>query len=214
MKKKELKAILFDFDGVLSKGRFYSTISDKDQKIKDAIVQNIFSKEAWDVVQTWMRGEKSFEEIHEMFAEKIGTDVDFLNKSLIESILAMKLNDELLNFAKYMRSQGVKVAIFTDNMDIFDRVLVPYNNLKNKFDFVFSSSEYKKLKLDNEAEFLKQVMEEMGVKPAQTLFLDDSPKIGVFMEKFGGHFYLYEDYYNGFNKFIQWLHNTFTIDNE
>jgi hypothetical protein len=57
-------------------------------------------------------------------------------------------------------------------------------------------------------------MDEMGIKPAQTLFLDDSPKIGIFMKKFGGHFYLYDDYYEGFSKFIQWFNNTFTAGNE
>ena len=213
MKRNELKAILFDFDGVLSKGRFYSTICNEDQKIKDAIIQNIFSKEAKDVIQTWMRGERSFEEVHTMFAESIGTDIEFLNKSLIESVLAIKLNTELLNFVSSMRHLGVKVTIFTDNMDVFDRIFVPYNNLKNKFDFIFSSSTFKKLKLDNNAAFLKQAIEIMDVRYEQTLLLDDSPKIGVFMKKFGGNFYLYEDYYNEFNKFIQWFYNNFNIRN-
>jgi len=158
-----------------------------------------------------MKGEKSFEDIHDMFAEKIGTSTDFLNRSLIESVLAMKLNDELLGFARYARSKGIKVAIFTDNMDIFDRVLVPYNDLKSKFDHIFSSSVYKKLKLDNDAEFLKQAMQEMGTKPEETLLLDDSPKIGVFMKDFGGHFYLYDDYYNGFNEFVHWFYSTFEV---
>lgn len=207
----DLKAVLFDFDGVLSKGRFYSTISDSHPKIHSKIVENIFSKDAWEVVQTWMRGEKSFEELHKHFSGSIGTDVEFLNRALIDSVLVMQLNQDLVDLAQELRSKGIKTAIFTDNMDIFERVFVPYNNLTDKFDFIFSSSTHKKLKLDNDAEFLKEVLEAVGDEPQSTLFLDDSPKIGVPMREFGGHFYLYEDYGKQFPLFRKFLKENFNV---
>jgi FMN phosphatase YigB (HAD superfamily) len=211
MESQKLKTILFDFDGVLSKGRFYSTIVESHPDIHAKIVQNIFTKEAWDTIQIWMRGEMSFEGLHKHFSDKIGAPVEFLNRALIDSILIMKLNEDLMLFNEEMRKKGVKTAVFTDNMDIFERLFVPYNNLSDKFDYIFSSSTHKKLKLDNEAEFLKEVLTATGNDPATTLFLDDSPKIGVYMEKFGGHFYCYDDYLGGFSKFRAWVMEKFDI---
>jgi len=209
MIKASLRSILFDFDGVLSKGRFYSTIPEKNYKIKDAINKNVFNKGSWNLMQTWMRGEKSFEEIHKSIAEKVGSNVEFLNKHLIDSVLRMQLNKGLIKFAIQMRSLGVRTAIFTDNMDIFDRVFVPYHSLNEKFDFIFSSSTYKKLKLDNDAFFLKETIKKMKSSPSETLLLDDSPEIGVYMNKIGGYFYHYQDYEKELPKFFKWFKENF-----
>lgn len=211
--KTKLKSILFDFDGVLSNGRFYSTIPTEYAEIKEKIITNLFSKDAWETTKEWMRGDKSFEQVHADHAEKIGVDVEFLNKSLIDSVINMKLNEDLMRVAKLMREKGVKVYIFTDNMDVFDRLFVPYHDLKGKFDNIFSSSEYKNLKSNGDGTFLKQALEETGIDPENTLFLDNTPKIGEWMVKLGGHFYLYENYDTEFSKFESWLNENFEVEN-
>lgn len=211
--KTKIKSILFDFDGVLSNGRFYSTIPSEYSVIKEKVISTLFSKEAWEVTKEWMRGDKSFEEIHAEYSNKIGADIEFLNKSLIDSVIAMKLNEDLMKFAKLMRNKGVKVSVFTDNMDVFDRVFVPYNDLNGKFDHIFSSSIYKNLKSNGDGTFLKQALEETGISPENSLFLDNTPKIGEWMVQFGGHFYLYENYETEYQKFEIWFNDNFEVEN-
>ncbi len=207
--KKKLKCILFDFDGVLSNGRFYSTIENIDLKLHTAINRKIFSKESVAIVERWMNGNLSFEKLHAQLAPDLGVSVKFLNKALIDSVLLMQLNNDIMQFAEHMRGKGIITAIFTDNMDVFDRFLVPYNDLTSKFDYIFSSSKYKKLKNDNNGEFLKEAMSITNIPSSEILFIDDSDDIGVHMRRFGGNFYLYNDYENGFDNFNKWFDKNF-----
>ena len=57
MKNKTI-TILFDFDGNLSSGRFYSKIPLQHQKDKSMIEKVIFSENREDVLNKWMRGVK------------------------------------------------------------------------------------------------------------------------------------------------------------
>lgn len=207
---KKLTTVLFDFDGVLSKGRFYNTIA--DDYIKDGIRNKLFTKEAWPLIEKWMKGILSYKQIHKLFASELGTTVKFLNRNLKESVKAMALNQELIEFAGMCREKGIKTAIFTDNMDIFEEVTVPSHGLDKKFDFIFSSSSYGKLKLDDNAEFLKYVISQTESKFENTLFIDDSPKIGISMVNNGGYFYQYENYEIEFPKFIKWFYSKFVLN--
>jgi len=207
--KNELKYILFDFDGVLSNGRFYSTISESHPDIYSKIYKRLFTNESWEFIKVWMNGGMTYKEMHGILADEVGVTVEFLNKSLIDSVLLMKMNEELLLFAKEIRSKGVITSIFTDNMDIFEQIFVPHNDLESKFDYVFSSFSCKKLKMDNNAKFLKDVLSELNASAENVLFIDDSPEIGIFMEKLGGHFYLYHDYKDGFEEFRSFIEKNF-----
>ncbi len=212
MKNNNIKSVLFDFDGVLSNGRFYSTISPKKSDIKEKIISKIFSKEAWPLIQTWMIGDKSYRDIHSIVSEQIQVDEDFLNKSLIDSVKKMKMNSNLFKFAKELRTNGVTVSIFTDNMDVFDNIFVPLNELNYHFDNIFSSSKYQMLKSHNDGKFLRYVLDKLSIEPEQTLFIDDKPKNGEFMKDFGGNFYQYIDYDNGYKDFRKWFNTQFTIN--
>lgn len=208
--KNKLELVLLDFDGVLSDSRFYNAINDDDPEIYKKIQLLLFSKEAWPLSAKWMRGQLSYREIHDLIGAGIGVTSNYLNKALEESVKKMKMNDLLLDFTVKMRKKGVKVAVFTDNMDVFDKIFVTQNRLDEIFDGIFSSSMYGKLKLDNNAQFLDQVIELMLSKPENTLLLDDSMKIGDYMLKKGGKFYHYNNYVEGHNDFMKWFNKNFS----
>ena len=211
LKNSTLKLVLLDFDGVLSQGRFYSTIKKDSPEIYEKIANILFSKEAWPFSSRWMRGEFSYKDLHREIAPRVGVEVEYLNNKLVESVMCMKLNTSLVEFSKKLRSSGIQVVIFTDNMDIFDEVFVRYANLDTLFDKIFSSSAYKKLKLENNAEFLRDVFAEMGIRPSESLFLDDSIKIGPYMEKLGGKFYHYDKYVDGHQDFLIWFNQAYSV---
>jgi len=211
MKNPKLKLVLLDFDGVLSQGRFYSTIKKDNPEIYEKIANILFSKEAWPFSSRWMKGEFSYKDLHMEIAPRVGVGVEYLNNKLEESVRRIQLNTPLVEFSNKLRSSGIKVVIFTDNMDIFDEIFVQHANLETLFDKIFSSSAYKKLKLDNNAEFLSDVFTDMNVSPSESLFLDDSIKIGPYMEKLGGKFYHYDKYIDGHQDFLSWFNQTYSL---
>lgn len=205
--KFNIKAILFDFDGTLSNGRFYSTLSESDPVLFKKIQQKVFTKDNWELLSSWMRGEIDYEEFNKKISEMLNVSTDLLNDALIESVKKMSLNQDLFNFAVEQRAKGIQTAVFTDNMDVFEEVFVVENKLDENFDHIFSSSTYGMLKDDNDGEFLDLVVQKFGVDISEVLFIDNSLKAEDLMNSKGGVFYLWEDYENEFTKFIEWFTN-------
>jgi FMN phosphatase YigB (HAD superfamily) len=210
MKNKSLSLILFDFDGVLSNGRFYSQLKDSSPSTHQEIIRYLFSKESWPLISDWMRGKFSYEDIHNLISTKVGKEVDWLNDTLVESVKNMPLNEDLVNFAARIRKSGVKTAVFTDNMDIFDRIFVEHSNLLELFDYVFSSADFGKLKLDDGAEFFKHALNSSGCSDGNFLFLDDSIKLKDLTESLGGTFYHYNKYSSTQNAFEEWFEEMYS----
>ncbi len=202
-----IKAILFDFDGTLSNGRFYSTLSESESELYEKIQQEVFTKDNWELLSSWMRGKIEYKEFNAKISTMLNVPVELLNNALIESVKEMKLNQDLLKFAVEQRAKGIQTAIFTDNMDIFEKVFVVENKLDEKFDYIFSSSTYGMLKEDNGGEFLDIAVQKFGVDISEVLFIDNSLKAQDLMNSKGGVFYLWEDYENEFTKFIEWFTN-------
>lgn len=181
--------VLFDFDGVLSKSRFYTTI--KDNKLKEKVRNKIFSKDYWPIVSDWMRGKLSYQQIHRDIAPELNIQSQLLDQELINSAKLVKIDKNLVRFALELKKNHVKTAIFTDNMDVFDQIIVKHNNLDRLFDLIISSSAYGALKTDNSGELLKKVIKEQDLRPEEVLLVDDSENIGKIMKSIGGSFYLF-----------------------
>lgn len=209
MSNKTLSLILFDFDGVLSNGKFYSQLQDSHPTTHQKIMEELFAKESRPLISEWMRGKLSYEDIHNLISKNVGQDAEWLNNALIESVKMMSLNQELLKFALRARKLGIKTAVFTDNMDIFDRVFVQHSKLLDLFNFVFSSSNFGKLKLDDGADFFKHALSFSGCKNGNFLFLDDSIKIKWLTESLGGAFYHYDKYSSSQSGFEEWFESMY-----
>lgn len=211
MIKKELSLILFDFNNVLSKDQFYSTLRQSHPDEYKKITQILFSSESYPLVSRWMRGEMSYKEIHQLLSQKVGLPAYVLNKALIDSVKKMTLNELLFDFSQNMRACGVKIAILTDNMDVFDKVYIPHVSLNKKFDGIFSSSSFNKLKLDKNAELIFEAISSMQAEPKNTLFIDDCFENGNILKKAGGIFYHYDRYLAGHGDFLEWFFENFKM---
>lgn len=209
MDQKKLSLILFDFHKVLSQGNFYTPLIDTQPEVYKKIVETLFFPEGYKLISRWMRGELSYKDIHKMIASTVGLTAESLDEALIESVKKIELNEKMMTFSQEMRSLGIKVAILTDNMDVFTDFFVPYVGLDKKFDKIFSSAQHKKLKLDNKSEFIFDAILEMGSQPENTLFIDDCIDNGDFLKEAGGIFYQYDNYIEGHSKFIIWFYNNF-----
>lgn len=192
--KENLKLVLFDFNGVLSNSKFYSSLEKDDKNLHSKVISTVFFNENLNLVNKWMRGDISYLDVNSYLSFEMGVDSDYLNNQLIESVYNMKLNNDIITLASNLKQKGIKVAVLTDNMDVFEKFLVPKYDLNSVFDYIFTSNSYKKLKLDDNASLLSDIFDIVGVKARETLLVDDSDDIGFYMHCYGGNFYLYEKY--------------------
>lgn len=185
-----LKAILFDFDGVLCHDKFYEkTLLPEYAPVYDWLQSNIFGDK--ELVKKWMRNEVSTEAINRLIAENTGIGFESLTKLFEDSVRQMELNLEIMKLAEDAKLSGKKIAIVTDNMEIFSRITVPHHGLDSIFDFIINSADQGCLKKDAASELFDIVQKNLQIDYRDCLLIDDSAgNIDLFKQKGGqGHVY-------------------------
>ena len=186
------EAVLFDFDGVLSHGRFYSDRQKTEPEIYKAIEREIFSPPS-EKVFAWMRGKISSQEINKYLSKKLFLKEATLSEYLKRSASSLELETKLLNFSEDLRRRGLKTGIVTDNMDVFTDVVVPANDLDKKFDVIINSADYGFLKQDKNGRLFEIALSEID-RPSmgRTLLIDDSRGNCRLFRKKGGESWCYK----------------------
>ena len=208
--KKEIRALISDFDGVLCSDYFYHTMEHSHPEIYEKINKEIF-RNSRPIIRAWMRGGITYRDVHKIMSANYQISTDFLEKELINSVKKMVLNKYLLSFIEKIRKQGVKTALLTDNMDVFDKFFVSHTNIDQYFDLIISSARKRQLKADNEGELVDWTISKLKVKPEQVVMIDDGEKIGKIVQKKNIPFFLYSRNYGDSNKkFTQWFSRNFT----
>lgn len=202
--KKQLKLLLVDFDGVLSDGRFYYSPDPVQKELGDTAANVIFNAETDELVRQWMKGEYSYSDMHDIVERQTGVDARQLDRLLRESVKHMLLNHPLLSFIASLRSGGVAVSLFTNNMDIFDTVSRAHHQLDEHFDYIYSSSQYGQLKFENDI-LLQTAMRESGVEKEGIALVDDSRNSFKMATKYGIGVFLYDKYEESQPAFERWL---------
>lgn len=202
-----IKTIIFDFDGVLCKDIFYSSLKNSYPAIHEYVENKIF-RSGGDLVNRWMRNIITSDDINRMISEN-NNNIAFkeIKKIFEDDLLNMKVDQKLLNFAKEQSNMGRKVALLTNNIDIFSTITVPNHKLNEIFNVIVNSADHGLLKIDQGGKLFDIAMEKIGSNDyASTLLIDDSLKVKPVFEAKGGHVYTY----NNFDDFIEWakvLHN-------
>lgn len=176
------RAILFDFHRVLSHDHFYeSTLLPNHKDVSDWISQNIFSDH--ELVREWMRGKIDWRTLHDRVSIATGIDRALLDRLFVESVKQMKMETKMIDLAQELKRMGYKLAIVSDNMDIFSEVTVPHQKFDQLFDAIFNSADYGLLKQDEHGKLFELVADALGVPTEQSIFIDDSANnISLFIE--------------------------------
>ncbi len=150
-----IKAVIFDFDGVLCHDRFYEEmLLPQYQELYNWIQDNIFGNN--NLFYQWMRNEVNTNDINKIIAKGTGHKEEFLKDVLLKSLEAIRLDEKMFNLAKELKKlHGKKIAIITDNMDVFSSVITKQHKLNEIFDPVINSADYGCLKFEKLNEFLK-----------------------------------------------------------
>lgn len=182
---RDTHAILFDFHHVLSHDHFYeSTLLPDYKEVSDWISQTIFGDHA--LVRDWMRGNITWRTLHECIARETGMDRTVLDPLFIESVKRMRIEEKMIQLAKELKDKGFKIAIVSDNMDIFSEVLVPHQKFDQLFDAVFNSADHGLLKQDEHGKLFQHVADMLGVPIKQTIFIDDTKSTTDLFIELGG----------------------------
>ena len=190
--------LLVDFDGVVSNGKFYDG---QDMTLARKVQQYLFSPQQSNFVRDWMRGIYSYEVVNQKVGDTMGLTADVLNDLLEQSVKEFQLNNPLLHFVAKLRQSEWLVYLYTDNMDIFDRVTVSYFDLGKYFDAIYSSSAYGTLKFEDSSLFTR-LKSEQNINNGRFYLVDD--KIPAIVEELGIKPFHYKDWSDQ-GEFEQWL---------
>lgn len=197
------KVLLVDFDGVLSNGKFYDSKLLGENELSRNVQRYLFALGQDKLIQDWMKGIRTYQEVHEQVSPALSIPVRKLNMLLEQSVKEFVFNRPLLDYLKTLRQLSWKVFLYTDNMDVFDKLSVPYHGLNEHFDAIYSSSAYGYLKFEDPTLFslLKQ---EQGITNQQVYLVDD--KVHPLALQLGIKVFHYDDWSRQ-KEFEMWLGN-------
>ncbi|HRH24944.1 MAG TPA: HAD-IA family hydrolase [Candidatus Paceibacterota bacterium] len=170
--QNNISAVLFDYGGVIE-------LSDFD--LINGIVEILgITREKWgDVYYTHnhltnVEG-KSWKEVALIVAEKLGATEDQLKaiSTLTEEVNSKKkVNVELVEIIRKLRSLGLKTAVISNYTSILRQKIIE-QDIHNAFDEIIISSEegYQK----PNPKLFEVAYKKLGVTASETVFIDDSP---------------------------------------
>jgi FMN phosphatase YigB (HAD superfamily) len=177
-----MKPILFiDWDGTLCFDRFWRS---SNQKIVEHIQEFLFTQNNT-MVNDWMKGKFSSEEINRLVADEIGIGYEELFQIFIQDCETMKVQPKIFEKIAALRERFTTV-LMTDNMDCFSRFTSPALQLNRYFDRVVNSSAEKRLKREYNGKSFKDIADMFGSDIRKSILIDDSEETCRLFESLGG----------------------------
>lgn len=183
-----MKAILFDFDGVLTIDKYGSdSILRYLGENTDAPI-DVLKREYYKINRGLLNGEYTHKDIWADYCKNVGSDIDF--QILIDSFINTPLDNEMISLIRELKTK-YKIGMITDNK--VDRIteILKYHNLTDLFDVVTISAECKCGK--NDRKIFDLTLESLNVKPNDCVFIDNSEKNLVVPQELGIHTILFDD---------------------
>lgn len=167
-----IKAILFDFGGVIAEEGFYEGLK-VIGRMNNLDPDDFFSIVNALIAETGYLTGKA-EESAFWNAVRKKTSITMSDGVLREEILKrFVLRPEMIAYADLLRSKGFIVAMLSDQTNWLDEI-DRKTSLFQHFDKIFNSFHIHKSKRD--ATMFREVCIELNVQPKETLFIDDNGK--------------------------------------
>lgn len=177
-----MRPLLFiDFDGTLCHDKFWRSL-DADTANK---IENFLFREDTTLVNEWMRGKYTSEQINQMMADKFGFEYEKLWGVFVKDCETMSISQDVLNKIRGLRAKYT-VVLATSNMDCFERFTVPALKLHDYFDGVESTHTSGFLKDDPSGKFFTALAEKYGLSLKGAMLIDNSMRTCRLFETLGG----------------------------
>ena len=176
------KPILFiDFDGTICHDRYWHSLSsNQNQQLQELLFQN--NKE---MVNDWMRGKYTAEEVNQFVAHNLKISYKTLWKNFVKDCETVRVSQEVLNKIKSL-SGKYNTILITGNMDSFTRFTVPALNLNKYFDLISNSYYEEKHKTDEGGKLFIKYIDRFNANVRECIIIDDSKKVCSVFNNLGG----------------------------
>jgi FMN phosphatase YigB (HAD superfamily) len=184
------KIIFIDWNGTLSKSRFWQQLSDPKNelnKIYQSIEKWFFEKNN-ELLDDWMLGKKNARQVCYILGARWKINHQVLYKNLIVSCRQMRIFDQKAEkIIRAIKKQGTKVLVASDNMDVFRDFTIPALKLDKIFDNFLLSNEvgcFKYSVQKNKLPFFESYLASQDKSYQEVVLLDDSPDKNNILQKF------------------------------
>jgi len=165
-----MKAVIFDGGGVLTYNtdkRMYNDIAKSFDMDVEEVISNIDP-----LLEEFERGDVSHEDMWKRFSEKTGKGLssDYLELISKSHDKGSKINEEMIEFVKELKSKGYQAAILS-NTNVLHAEFNRKRGLFDGFNPVILSYEVHMFKPD--AEIYELTAKNLGVELEECVFVDD-----------------------------------------
>ncbi|MBQ6718557.1 MAG: HAD-IA family hydrolase [Clostridia bacterium] len=183
-----MKAILFDFDGVLTIDKYGSDSILRYLGENTDVPIDVLKREYYKINPGLLYGEYTHKDIWAEYCKNVGRDIVF--QILIDSFINTPLDNEMISLVRELKTK-YKIGMITDNK--VDRVteILRFHNLTDLFDLVTISAECKCGKSDRK--IFDITLKSLNVEPSECIFIDNSEKNLVVPHDLGIRTILFDD---------------------
>lgn len=191
-----IKAILFDFDGVLTVDKTGSASITKYISEKCGIPLEVVKASYGKYNKALLDGSIVHQDMWEEFCQDVGERIPY--EVLTESFIATPLDEEMIALVKQLKEKYF-IAMVTDNKADRINTVLREKNLAPWFDFVAVSAE---LHMGKESrEVFDFVARQLGVSADECVFIDNTEKNLTIPNKMGMKTILFDDQNRDIEKF-------------
>ncbi len=193
-----IKAVLFDFDGVLTIDKTGSTtITHYIANTCGIPLENVKSS-YYKFNKRLLLGETTHQEIWQDFCKSVGQDIDY--NVLLDSFRFTRLDDRMIALVHRLKEKYL-IGMVTDNKYDRIRTILDYRGLTPYFDVVAVSAYVHSCK-DSRSIF-EYVLNTLNVSACECVFIDNTEKNFVVPEQMGMSTILFNDDNRDFELFAR-----------
>lgn len=183
-----IKAILFDFDGVLTIDKTGSTTITNYLSNTCGITLEDVQTCYYKYNKRLLLGETTHLEIWQDFCKSLGQNIDYA--ILLDSFRATRLDEKMITLVQELKEKYL-IGMITDNKCDRINTILEYRELKEYFDVIAISANLHSGK--DSHNIFEYVLDVLDVSASECLFIDNMEKNLVIPRKMGMATILYDD---------------------
>ena len=166
----EIKAVIFDFNGVFNENVEYRIVREGSRRLGCLFVLSCISYFYWHFAhQTGKLNSFDFWK-KVFFSRKKGFEEKEYQEIVVKEIENAAVRKEMFELLKKLKKKGMEVRLLSNSADVLTEVFAKKGFFR-EFDKVFLSEEIKVMKPFPEA--FRKVLKGTGLKASECLFVDD-----------------------------------------
>lgn len=182
------KIIFVDFNRVLSWDPFWHSLKNPNHQLHDSfnLINKFLFKDNPNIVNDWMIGKYSSEDIHKILSKNIGVSYELLFDVFKHDCKNIQISQKILNKLIQLKD-NYYLILSTGNMDCFNRFTLPAKPLLvDIFDEIHNSYNFKLLKSSNDGEYFRNTIQNKKTIFKNCYLIDDSENTCKIFENNGG----------------------------